>query len=140
MTDERTRWPIAAARAAEDRLGTDTMVIDVGDVLAITEFFVITTGGNNRQVRAIAEAVEEQLTEQGGPKPLRIEGLDAMEWVLLDFGEFVVHVLHDDARAYYQLERLWRDQPRVEWEDPDAQRPAVGTGRRVDAHGASEEE
>lgn len=128
MSDERTRWPIAAARAADDRLGTDTMVIDVGEVLAITEFFVITTGSNNRQVRAIAESVEEYLTDQGGPKPLRVEGLDSMEWVLLDFGDFVVHVLHDDARAYYQLERLWRDQPRVAWEDPDATRPPAALG------------
>lgn len=115
MTDERSRWPIAAAQAADDNLGTDTLVIDVGDVMSITEFFVITTGNNNRQVRAIAESVEEQLTIADGPKPKRIEGLDGLEWVLLDYGDFVVHILHADAREYYQLERLWRDQPRLDW-------------------------
>lgn len=119
-TDERLRWPIVAARAADERLGTNTMVIDVGDVLAITEFFVITSGNNSRQVRAIAEAVEEGVTEDGGPKPTRIEGLDSFDWVLIDYGDFVVHVLSTDARDYYELERLWRDQPQVEWMDPNA--------------------
>jgi ribosome-associated protein len=59
--------------------------------------------------------VEEQLTEAGGPKPRRIEGLDTMDWVLMDYGDFVVHVLTAEARAYYELERLWGDRPRVEW-------------------------
>jgi ribosome-associated protein len=66
-------------------------------------------------VRAIVDAVEEALTLAGGPKPRRIEGLDAMDWVLMDYGDFVVHVFTAEARAYYQLERLWGDRPRVEW-------------------------
>jgi ribosome-associated protein len=90
-------------------------VIDVGDVLAITDHFVIASGGTNRQVRAIVEAVEERLTELGGPKPRRIEGLDTQDWVLMDYGDFVVHVFSAEARTYYQLERLWDDRPRVEW-------------------------
>ncbi len=108
-------WPVLAARAADDKLATDTLVIDVGDVLSITDYFVITSGNTSRQVRAIVEAVEEQLTEAGGPKPRRIEGLDTMDWVLMDYGDFVVHVLTAEARAYYELERLWGDRPRVEW-------------------------
>lgn len=104
-----------AARAADDKLATDTLVIDVGDVLAITDHFVITSGANNRQVRAIADAVEEQLTLAGGPKPRRIEGRDTLDWVLMDYGDFVVHVFSAEARAFYQLERLWGDRPRVEW-------------------------
>lgn len=118
-TDERTRWPIAAARAADDNVGTNTLVIDVGEVLAITEFFVITSGNNNRQVRAITDAVEQGVTADGGPKPTRIEGLDSFDWVLIDYGDFVVHVLSTDAREYYELERLWRDQPQIEWLDPE---------------------
>lgn len=112
-----------AARAASDKKGADTLVLDVGDVLAITDFFVITSGTNTRQVRTIAEAVEEQVTLRGGPKPIRIEGLDDLRWVLLDYGDMVVHVFLDEARAYYELERLWRDVPRVDWEAaplPDA--------------------
>ena len=112
---DRSHWAKVAARAADDKLGTETMVVDVGDVLAITEMFVISTGNNPRQVKAIAEAVEEQVDAQGGPKPVRIEGLDSLEWVLLDYGDFVVHAMHADAREYYQLERLWKDQPQVEW-------------------------
>jgi ribosome-associated protein len=84
-------------------------------VLALTEHFVITHGTNPRQVRTIADEVEQHLTDLGGPKPLRIEGLDDLSWVLLDYGDFVVHVFNEDARRYYELERLWSDVPRVDW-------------------------
>jgi len=106
---------VLAARAADDKLAIDTLVIDVGDVLGITDHFVITSGQTGRQVRAIVEEVEEQLTLAGGPKPRRIEGLDTLDWVLMDYGAFVVHVFTAEARAYYSLERLWGDRPRVEW-------------------------
>ncbi|HEX9993945.1 MAG TPA: ribosome silencing factor [Acidimicrobiales bacterium] len=109
-----------AARAAADKQGADTLVLEVGEVLAITDWFVITSGRNPRQVRTIAEEVEEQITVRGGPKPLRIEGLDDRRWVLLDYGPFVVHVFLDEARAYYELERLWRDVPRLDWAGDDA--------------------
>ena len=85
----------------------------MGEVLAITDWFVVTAGGNPRQVRAIVEEVEEQLTKAGGPKPVRIEGKDTLNWVLMDFGGFVVHVFSEDAREYYDLERLWSDVPRL---------------------------
>ena len=85
-------------------------------MLALTEHFVITHGGNSRQVRTIAEEVERRLTEAGGPKPLRIEGLDDLTWVLLDYGDFVVHVFDEATRRYYELERLWADVPRVDWD------------------------
>ncbi len=109
-------WHLTAALAADDKLATNTIVIDVGDVLAITEFFVITSGNNRRQVRAIVEEVEFQIGANGGPKPLRIEGLDTSEWVLMDFGDFVVHVFTTELREYYELERLWDDQPRISWQ------------------------
>ena len=109
-------WARQAARAADDKLGRDTVVIEVGDVLAITDFFVISGGGTVRQVRAIADEVEEQLTLLDGPKPVRVEGRDDYRWVLMDFGGFVVHLLDEEARAFYDLERLWSDCPRLEWQ------------------------
>jgi ribosome-associated protein len=108
-------WALAAARAADDKLGRETVVIDVGELLAITGYFVITNGTNRRQVKAITQAVEEGLTGSGGPKPLRIEGLDEMGWVLMDYGDFVVHVFDVDTRAVYDLERLWGDCPKIAW-------------------------
>jgi ribosome-associated protein len=110
------RWPIAAARAADDKQGADTVVLAVGEVLAITDHFVITSGANTRQVRTIADAVEEQVAAAGGPKPIRVEGRDDMRWVLLDYGSFVVHVFLDETRKYYELERLWADVPRLAWQ------------------------
>lgn len=106
---------VSAAVAADDKLGEATVIIDVGDVLAITEHFVITSGANVRQVRAIVEAIEERVADEVGPKPSRIEGLDQGEWVLMDYGDFVVHVFRRDTREYYDLERLWSDRPVVDW-------------------------
>jgi ribosome-associated protein len=119
MTDVSTRpstptdWAVLAARAADERLGVDTLLIDVGDVLAVTDYFIITNGENARQVRALVGDIEQKVAELGGPRPLRVEGLDTMQWVLLDYGAFVVHVFDAEMRAFYQLERLWGDRPRV---------------------------
>lgn len=85
-------------------------------MLAITGHFVIVTGRNSRQVRAIGEAIEEDLTLAGGPKPLRVEGKDEYQWLLMDYGDFVVHVFESSSREYYDLDRLWSDQPRVTFE------------------------
>ena len=111
-----------AARAADAKLGRDTVVIEVGEVLAITDFFVITSGANDRQVRTIVEEVERVVADEFGPatKPRRIEGLDALRWVLMDYGSFVVHVFDEETRHFYDLERLWRDMPRLEWRTLDA--------------------
>ncbi len=109
------RWAMAAAAAADERKGVDTVVIDVGDVLVVTDLFVITHGNNARQVRAIAEGVEEGLKAAGGPAPLRMEGADDRQWVLLDYGPFVVHVFDAERRDLYQLERLWGDCPLLDW-------------------------
>ena len=111
-------WAIAAARAADDKKALDTVILEVGPVLAITDFFVITSGTNDRLVRTIAEEVERRVEEAGGPSPIRIEGLDDARWVLVDYGDFVVHVFIDEARRYYDLERLWGDAARVPWQSP----------------------
>ncbi len=111
-------WAVAAARAAASKTEEPTLVLDVGEVLSITSYFVITGGRNARQVKTVAEEVEVALAVGGGPRPLRTEGLDSLRWVLLDYGDFVVHVLLDEARQYYELERLWADVPRVAWAEP----------------------
>jgi ribosome-associated protein len=115
VAEQIDRWPVLAAGAAASKKAIDPVVLAVGDVLAITDHFVIASGSNPRQVRTIAEEIERQITEAGGPKPLRTEGLDDLRWVLLDYGDFVVHVFLDEARHYYELERLWSDVPRVSW-------------------------
>src|SRR5205807_2904257 len=84
----------------------------VGDVLAICDAFVLTSGRNTRQVRTIAEEAEAKVKAEGGGAPLRVEGWQHAEWVLLDYGDFVVHVFLDETRRFYQLERLWKDAPR----------------------------
>jgi ribosome-associated protein len=91
-------------------------MLDVGDVLAITDWFVVVTGGNPRQVRTIADEVATRVESEGAPPP-RVEGRDDATWVLLDFGDLVVHVFQPEARAYYALERLWADVPQLEWVD-----------------------
>jgi len=102
---------------APSKKRTDPIVLAVGDVLSITDFFVIVSASNPRLVRTIAEEVEEQIRAAGGPNPLRVEGLDDLHWVLLDYGEFVVHVFLQETREYYELERLWSDVPTLEWEE-----------------------
>jgi ribosome-associated protein len=121
-----------AARAASEKKGEDTVVLEVGRVLAITDAFVITSASNDRLVRTIAEEVERKLKEDGGPGPLRVEGKSDAHWVLLDYGDFVVHVFLDEVRRYYDLERLWADAPKVEWEDAPA---AASAGARAVAGG-----
>jgi len=106
---------LLAARAADSKLGDQTVILSVGDALGITEAFVITSGGNARQVRTIANEVELQLKKAEGRAPIRIEGLDDARWVLMDYGDFLVHVFVDEAREYYDLEHLWADAPRIAW-------------------------
>jgi ribosome-associated protein len=110
------RWCVIAANAASEKKGEDTVILAVGPILAITDAFVITSGANARQVRTIAEEIEDKVKADGGPAPLRIEGLDDARWVLMDYGDFVVHVFLDEVRRFYDLERLWADAERWEWE------------------------
>ena len=115
-----------AARAADDKQGSDIVALDVGGILAIVDWFVITSASNVRQVRTIAEEVEEQVKRQSGDGPLRVEGMDDARWVLLDFGDVVVHVFLEEVRAFYELERLWGDVPRLDWAAPTAGHPTSG--------------
>lgn len=105
----------AAADALADKKGSDIVLLDVGDLIHITDLFVIATGTSRPHVKTLAEHVEEKLKGLGR-RPLRDEGLPEAEWVLLDYGDFLVHVFQPTARQYYGLERLWGDAPRVTWE------------------------
>jgi len=107
---------VIAARAAADKKGEDILVLEVGDIIAITDVFVITSGTNTRQVRTICDEVEAVLKRDAGISPRSVEGLDDASWVLLDYGDLVVHVFRRETREYYALERLWTDAPRVAWE------------------------
>jgi ribosome-associated protein len=118
--DQVREWARTAARAASAKGGDETVIIEVGAVLAITDAFVISSGRNTRQVRTIAEEVETRLKAEGGISPLRVEGLGDSQWVLLDYGDLVIHVFLDETREFYDLERLWSDAPRVAWEDEAA--------------------
>ena len=108
-------WAVLAALAADEKQGRDIVILEVGTVLAITDFFVITSATNSRQVRTIAEAVEEELKGEGGPAPVRVEGRSDLTWVLLDYGDLVVHVFLEDIRRFYDIERLYRDVPSIDW-------------------------
>ena len=134
---------LLAAQAAADKLATDVSIVDVSERLAITDAFVLASAPNERQVQAIVDAVEERLREHG-IKPVRREGMTENRWVLLDFVDVVVHVQHAEERAYYALERLWKDCPTIPFVDsalpaqaaaepstPEDGEPA--RGRRADA-------
>lgn len=88
----------------------------MGDIIGIVDSFVVTSAPNTRQVRTIVDEVEKQLREQAGVRPRAVEGLDDASWVLLDYGDLVVHVFLSETRAFYGLERLWADAARVEWQ------------------------
>lgn len=117
-----------AARAADDKRGTDIVVLDVGDIISITERFVLVSAGNTRQVRTIVEEIEAAMKAADGDGPRAIEGLDDASWVLMDFGDVIAHVFLAETRAYYDLDRLWSDAPVEEWSDDRATTPVSRTG------------
>ncbi len=112
-TDRALELVRAAAQAASDKLGEHILAYDVSEQLIITDAFLLCSAANDRQVRAIVDAVEDRLRELGA-KPVRREGEREGRWVLLDYADIVVHVQHEEERAFYALERLWRDCPLVE--------------------------
>lgn len=112
-TQQATELAQSAAKAADDTKASSVIALDVSDHLALTDIFVIAAADNERQVDAIVDAVEDALLERG-VKPIRREGRGEGRWVLLDFGDIVVHVQHEDEREFYALERLWRDCPTVD--------------------------
>jgi ribosome-associated protein len=131
-TEEAIALARVAAQAAADKLATDIVLIDVSERLVITDVFVVATGSNERQVEAIVDAVEEK-AHRAGHKPIRREGQRDGRWVLLDYGDVVVHVQHAEERVFYALERLWKDCPFLPFADAaaeahEAKRAAAGDG------------
>ena len=123
---EARETALLAAQAAADKLATDVSIVDVSDRLAITDAFVLAAAPNERQVQAIVDEVEERLRGHG-VKPVRREGVAEARWVLLDFVDVVVHVQHAEERAYYALERLWKDCPTIPFTDSNTgAAPAAG--------------
>ncbi len=115
MNDDALKLTLIAARAADDKLADNISVRDVGDIFGISEAFVIVSGRNDRHVRSIVDGVVDAIREHGERKPLRIEGREDANWVLVDFGEIVAHVFLEETRVFYDLDRLWSDAPQVEW-------------------------
>ncbi len=115
---------LAAAQAAADKLASDILLLDVSEQLVITDVFLLASAPSDRQVLAVVDGIEDRLRELGA-KPIRREGASEARWVLLDFGDIVVHVQHQEERVFYALERLWKDCPVIPFIDADAQR-AVG--------------
>jgi ribosome-associated protein len=106
---------IVAARAADDKQGSNILVLNVGDILAITEMFVVVSASNSRQLRTIANEVTAKIREESDRPLLRSEGMAEQQWVLLDYGDVIVHIFSEDIREFYEIERLYQDVPVVDW-------------------------
>ena len=110
-----------AAAAIDDKKGLDVTLLDISELLVVTDVFVIASGTSNRHVRTLSDEVEEKLKNETGRRPLRREGREYSRWVLLDYGDLVIHVFDQETRDYYQLERLWADAPRIAYEPASAE-------------------
>jgi ribosome-associated protein len=118
--DVQVHLPPAAATAAESadaKLGLDTVVLAMTELFGVVDAFVITSAPNSRHVRTLVEEIERSVKEAHQLAPVRIEGLADATWVLMDYGDFIVHVFLQETRDYYDLEHLWSGAPRVEWRD-----------------------
>ena len=128
MTDANTMTPgdsgadlaVFAARVASDMKASNVLVLDVGDVLSIAGYFVIASASNPRLVRAVVDDIEAKVKVEFGRSPVRTEGIREQQWSLIDYGDVVVHVFLESVREFYEIERLYMDAPRLEWEPPAA--------------------
>jgi ribosome-associated protein len=121
---------VTALHAAADKKAVGLVVLDLRAVASFTDYFVIASGTNVRQVQAVADEVVERVRKEHRSKPARVEGYNTAEWVLLDYGDFILHVFEEKARRFYDLERLWRDAARVPLPEElaDAGPPPGGAG------------
>lgn len=115
MTQQAVELARVAARTAEEKLATDITILDVGDVLGICDYFVIATARNEPQVKAVVDEIDRQVSEKLNEEPIREEGRNARRWVLLDYGDVIVHVFLAEEREYYRLERLYGDVEELSW-------------------------
>ena len=122
LTVTETRTPFSdldeevkrALHYASEKKAFDMVALDLREIASFAEFFIICSGANQRQVQAISDEISEQLKKELKARPVRIEGYRTGEWVLLDYGDFIVHIFEKDARDFYDLQRLWRDAKRVD--------------------------
>ena len=115
IDDDARNFAVAVARAADDAHATDILIFHVGDVLGVTEYFVIAGASNRRLVNAIVDSVEAAMKSELGRAPLRVEGIREQQWVLVDYGDVVVHVFLEEIRDFYEIERLYTDVPKIAW-------------------------
>ena len=115
---------LAATEAARDKQATDVVVLDVAELLSITDYFVICSASSDRQIKTVIQAIEEKVRRDLDLRPVRREGESDAGWALLDYVDVVVHVFGEEERAYYDLERLWSDAPRPGWAAASAARSA----------------
>ena len=111
--DELDERVLAALHAASEKKAIEPVVLDLREIASFTDYFVIVSGANERQVQAISDEIYESL-KKSGHAAARVEGYTTAEWILLDYGDFVVHVFEQKARKFYDLERLWRESKRIE--------------------------
>ncbi len=104
-----------AATAADEKQASDVIVLDVGEILAITDLFVVASANNKRQVRTISDAITDAVRKETGRSPLSSEGVAEQQWILIDYGSVVVHIFDDETRRFYEIERLYRDAALVNW-------------------------
>jgi ribosome-associated protein len=123
-TPDSLRRAGVAAQAAAEKKATDIVVLDVGDIISITEAFVLVSGSNVRQVRSIVDEIELTLKITDDEAPRAVEGMGDASWVLMDYGDIIVHVFLDETRAFYDLDNLWSDATRVDWSPEPSAVPA----------------
>jgi ribosome-associated protein len=114
--DSDVQLALLAARTADDKKATDIIILEVGEVLSIAGYFVVCSASNPRLVRTVADEIEAMAKRDLGRAPVRHEGRDQQQWILIDYGDVIVHVFHEDQRAFYEIERLYLDVPKIEWE------------------------
>jgi ribosome-associated protein len=125
MIDQEARdLAIRSARIADGMKASDILVLHVGDVLALTEYFVVASASNKRLVDAVVEEVEAKVRDTTGRSPVRVEGAREHQWVLIDYGDVIVHVFLSEIRDFYEIERLYNDVPKVDWHDGSTTAPA----------------
>jgi len=109
---------LTAAQSADDKLGANTVVLAMTELFGVVDAFVITSASNSRHVRTLVEEIERAVKEAHEMAPVRVEGLADATWVLMDYGDFIVHVFLQETRDYYDLEHLWSGAPRLGWRHP----------------------
>lgn len=129
--EESVALAVAAARAADDKKARDLAILEVADILAVVDLFLLATTGSDRQLKAVADEIERVLREEHERKPARREGTPASGWVLLDYGDIVCHLFSTEQRDFYSLERLWADVPRRDVATGEQVAPAQGFGATI---------